>query len=211
MTLIDSNVDDDDDENDDSDGYDYYSHLDSFSDIHFKIAQSSKTVVNEETLGKKLLEKLKKNLDMSWNKGSKAKKFAAFVQLPKNEQQKFLSYAFALTLRGRIDQSFCAYTSAGLLANVDVATIWRPTYENYFKRVDMATLDKIGKHLFEKAWKSAKNKRKDAKFIAEAVSNPEKASNGDDELLKRLKSYLPSGMAFEAPTIESHGKLKKVS
>jgi ParB/RepB/Spo0J family partition protein len=205
MSVVGNNLSDYEDEEEE----DYTSYFDGFSEIHFKPAQSSKVVVNEDTIGKQLLAKLKKNLDVSWNKGSKVQKFAAFVQLQKDAQQEFLSYAFALTLRGRMDEQFSAYTSAGLLAGVDVAKVWRPTYDNFFKRVDMATLDKIGKELFEKQWKSSKNKRKDAKFIAEAVSNPDKAANGDAELLKRLTRYLPSGMAFQAQDGGSNTKLKK--
>ena len=201
-TVIEFNPDEEDDE-------DIYYSDSSFSDIGFKQAMSSKVVVNEETTGKRLLKQLKDRLDMGWNKGKATQKFAAFVAMPREEKLKFISYAFALTLRGHIDDDFGVYTSAGILANVDVATIWRPTYDNFFKRVDMATLDKIGKELFEKNWKSSKNKRKDAKFIADAVSNPDKAANGDAELVKRLTRYLPSGMAFEALDGGSNTKLKK--
>ena len=65
-----------------------------------------------------------------------------------------------------------------------------------FHNVDQATIDKIGKQLFLSAWKSSKNKRKDATFIAEAITRPEKAAGSDKQLLKRLQTYLPSGMSF---------------
>lgn len=183
---------------------------DHFSELHFSNASSSKTVVNEDTEAKKQLKKLKSDLDMSWNKGTEAQKFANFVLLTELKKTRFLAYAFARTLRGRIDEKFCTYTAAGMLANTNVASCWRPTKENYFSRISCEMLIKIGKEIFVKDWNSKLvTKKQLVTFLSDAFKDPKKTANGDLRIQNAIETWLPRGMAFEASGELPNAKLKK--
>ena len=73
-------------------------------------------------------------IDISWLELAPAAGFASLSALPMADKQRLFAYCTALTLRGRLADDDL-HEAIGCRLGIDTAAHWRPTANNFFKRV----------------------------------------------------------------------------
>jgi ParB family chromosome partitioning protein len=104
-----------------------------------------------------------------------------------------------------------AYDIALMETDANVADYWRPSKANYLGRITREQLLAIGEEILGKEWAvrcGGFKKGKLAEVLDAAFSSP--AEHGETpEQIEKLKSWLPSGMAFEVTLEPRPVKAKK--
>ncbi|WP_435008058.1 ParB/RepB/Spo0J family partition protein [Tundrisphaera lichenicola] len=166
------------------------------------------------------LEAAKAALPLNWMKlESEVGQFLAFQQLSDYQKHALLAYCVAASLKPKLapteDEDKTAYDIALSQTGANVADYWRPTKENFLSRITKDQLLEIGKELVGgergETWagKNANEKKGDiASELQKAFSDPDRYG-GSPEQVERVKSWLPTGMAFLAVPEPKPAKAKK--
>ncbi|HZU34747.1 MAG TPA: hypothetical protein VFA18_02490, partial [Gemmataceae bacterium] len=160
---------------------------------------------HEATPAAQALAAIFKALPAGWrNQRSEADRFQAFRALPERVRQRWLGYCVALTLQPKLGPAtadpMTAYDVALALTGANVADYWRPTKANFFSRRSREQLLGIAREVLGDAWGRASSKEKKSVLVEQLdrafadSANPGRPR----EQAERLKSWLPTGMAFGA-------------
>lgn len=194
-------------------------------EVNFRRTVMSQLIGNVETEAGKKLNAAGKSLPLAWLKEKdEAAQFEQLRALPLDDRMKLLAFCVGQTLRPRLYASQktgkpCAYESALGMSGVDVAAHWRPTAENYLKRITTEQLLGLGQEMFGGKWamEQAKSKKGDlVKKLDQAFANPDKHEKSQSyEEADKLRKWLPAGMAFPviaAPKpVAKRGRPRKVA
>jgi ParB family chromosome partitioning protein len=162
----------------------------------------------EATVATRALEAIEKSLPAGWCKpASEAARFDAFRSLPEATRLEFLAYCLALTLQPKLapaqGDEATAYDAALALTQASVADYWRPGKESYFRRISRDQLLALGRDMLGNQWAQSHLSDKKAELVDQldrAFADPAKHGRTPEQL-EKLKSWLPTGMAFAtAPT-----------
>jgi ParB family transcriptional regulator, chromosome partitioning protein len=171
--------------------------------------------IEEATKAGDALKAIEQSLPLAWlSQPTEAERFEEFCRLTDAEKLDLLAYAVATTLKPQLGtgEEGTAYEVALSLTAAEVAGYWRPTTANYLGRITRDQLLALGRELFGEAWSQSRSRDKKGELadqLERAFAEPEKAARNACQLAK-LKSWLPSGMAFtaltEPPAKASEGK-----
>ena len=150
-------------------------------------------------------------IDISWLELAPAAGFAALSALPMADKQRLFAYCTALTLRGRLADDDL-HEAIGCRLGIDTAAHWRPTAENFFKRVTKPRALEIAADVLGAQW--AKNHAGEKKAVLAETLEANFAGNRTPgvtaEQAAAAARWLPDGMAYpvnhevaEVPTIET--------
>ena len=153
-------------------------------------------------------------IDMGWLELAPAAGFAALSALPMTDKQRLFAYCTALTLRGRLGRTGDddLHEAIGCRLGIDTATHWRPTANNFFKRVTKPRALEIAADVLGETW--AKNHAGEKKAVLADTLEANFAGNRTPgvtaEQAAAAARWLPDGMAYPAnhevdavPTIET--------
>jgi ParB family chromosome partitioning protein len=182
------------------------------ADVQFNRPRLNAGSEKESTAATKAFAALEKSLPSDWRKAeSEAARFEAFRSLPQTERLQILAYCVALTLQPKLapaeGDEATAYDVALSLTEGSVAAYWRPG-KDFLARLTREQLLAIARDTLGEAWAQPFAKEKKVALVealARAFSNPEQTG----EQAGKLKSWLPSGMAFDAVPASKPAKTKK--
>ena len=154
----------------------------------------------EDTAAAVVLVKAKEVLTLEWSgESTAAKRYEAFCALPPKQKAALVAYAVAQSLTA--DTAKENQSATRVLADqlsLDVATFWRPTAANYFKRIKgVDSLIEIGREWFGDVWvQKHKNEKKSVlvTLLDEAVKNDKTREGFDAEVIKRIDAWLPEAI-----------------
>ncbi len=151
-----------------------------------------------ETPAAALLEKAKAALLTEWlDIESPAERFAALRQIKPKAKQALLAYCVAECFMLSLAKPGSCGIDEAILADLapDVIALWRPSGENYFRRLTTPVLLAQGKEWFGDAWyvTHQKDKKKDLVAFFDAFFNGDAAANLTDEQRDIRASWLPPG------------------
>ena len=108
---------------------------------------------------------LSPEIDMTWLELAPAAGFAALSGLPMADKQRLFAYCTALTLRGRLGRTDDddLHEVIGCRLGIDMAAHWRPTANNFFKRVTKPRALEIAADVLGEQW--AKNHAGEKKAV----------------------------------------------
>lgn len=172
----------------------------------------------------KEMKAIEASLPRKWHDHEEvADRFAAFRELTQPEKLKLLAYATANSLKAQLNvnpEDRDHFEDALSLTGGDVASYWRPTADNYFKRLKREQLLEIGREIFGDKWAEFHFKHKKGEVVAKLdadFANPAGISRYAalvitlrEDAAERLKTWLPEGMAFQpSPEAAPTGKAKR--
>jgi ParB family chromosome partitioning protein len=157
------------------------------------------------------LTELRAALDLEFLKSNDAAQaFGRFRKLSAGQKQKILAVAVGSCCSAEV-ANFAAGREAQNLdelifecTDIDVASLWRPTVENYFGRLTGAQLLKISTEVLGKEWSASKEKLPKA-LLAKELGK----AFADKKASAKVKAWLPPGMAFSGPVIQPKKSKKK--
>jgi ParB family chromosome partitioning protein len=172
-------------------------------DVHFTQHFGTDSVRRAPTAAAAAFDAIKEGLPAEWaSLDSEAAQFEAFRLLPAEGKQRLLAYCVACTLQPKLGPSdgaqATAYDIALSLTGANPADYWRPSKENYLRRIPRDPLLDLGRELLGDAWAHSRWKARKADLVEEldrAFADPGKAGRSADQA-ERLKCWLPQGMAF---------------
>jgi ParB family chromosome partitioning protein len=184
------------------------------ADVEFNRPRLNAGSKMEATPAIKALAAINKSLPSDWRKAkSEAARFEAFRSLPPAEKLQVLAYCVALTLQPKLasadGEEATAYDVALGLTEGNVASYWRPA-KDFLNRLTRHQLLAIGREVLGDIWANASNSEKKSLLVEQlsrAFSNPEQCG----AQAEKLKSWLPTGMAFDAPTPAKAKKNRKAA
>ena len=154
---------------------------------------------------------LSSEIDMGWLELAPAVGFAALSALPMTDKQRLFAYCTALTLCGRLADDDL-HEAIGCRLGIDTAAHWRPTANNFFKRVTKPRALEIAADVLGGQW--AKNHAGEKKGVLADTLEANFAGNRTPgvtaEQAAAAARWLPDGMAYpvnhdvaKVPTIET--------
>ncbi len=151
----------------------------------------------EETSAATVLQEARSRLSTEWaGLETQAQRYHAFCALAPKAKALLVAYAVAQNLSAAPVADTDSATA--ILVNqleVDVASYWRPTKDNYFKRVKgRDALLEIGQEWFGDSWaqeNATEKKSVLASRLHEAVNNPSTRESINAEKLTRIDAWLP--------------------
>jgi len=182
------------------------------ADVEFKLPKPGKE--REATVADRDLAAIGKSLPTGWLKpASEAEQFEAFRLLPEAAKLELLAYCVALTLKPKFGptegEEATAYDAALSLTASNVAGYWRPSSENFLKRVNREQLLAIYREVLGDSWAQTNSTEKKSVLVIQldrAFSNPD---GHTPKQVAMLKSWLPQGMSFDIGTAAKPAKAKK--
>ena len=136
-------------------------------------------------------------IDISWLELAPAAGFAALSALPIADKQRLFAYCTALTLRGRLADDDL-HEAIGCRLGIDTAAHWRPTANNFFKRVTKPRALEIAADVLGAQW--AKNHAGEKKAVLSDTLEANFAGNRTPgvtaEQAAAAARWLPDGMAY---------------
>jgi len=186
------------------------------ADVQFKRPRLHPSSEKEPTAAGDALAAIAKSLPAAWFKPrSEAARFDSFRSLPDTAKLDLLAYCVALTLKPKlapaVGEDATAYDVALSLTEADMAGYWRPTKGNYLGRITREQLLGISREVLGEAWSQSRAGEKKASLVDQldrAFSDPEKHGRTPDQV-EKLKSWLPTGMAFGIAECPKPAKAKK--
>lgn len=151
----------------------------------------------EDTRSAIALVEAKEKLNLEWAAhGTAAKRYEAFCVLTPKVKATLVAYASAQSfLAARVDDKDAATSLIVQQLGVDVAASWRPTAENYFKRLKGTdVLIEIGREWFGDVWvQKYRNEKKSVlvTHLHEAGNNAATRESLDASVLERIDAWLP--------------------
>jgi ParB family chromosome partitioning protein len=151
----------------------------------------------EDTLAAGVLKEADDKRSLEWaSKDTPSKRYRAFCALTPKVKSMLVAYATAQSLTaGRATDPDAVTTALAEQLDVDVAAYWRPTADNYFKRLKGcdALLD-IGREWFGDVWVQKHRDDKKSVLVSrlhEAVNNNATRDALDVDVLTRIDAWLP--------------------
>ena len=140
---------------------------------------------------------LSPEIDISWLELAPAVGFAALSALPMADKQRLFAYCTALTLRGRLADDDL-HEAIGCRLGIDMAAHWRPTANNFFKRVTKPRALEIAADVLGENW--AKNHAGEKKAVLADTLEANFAGNRTPgvtaEQAATAARWLPDSMAY---------------
>ena len=140
---------------------------------------------------------LSPEIDMGWLELAPAAGFAALSALPMADKQRLFAYCTALTLRGRLADDDL-HEAIGCRLGIDMAAHWRPTANNFFKRVTKPRALEIAADVLGAQW--TKNHAGEKKAVLADTLEANFAGNRTPgvtaEQAAAAARWLPDGMAY---------------
>jgi len=185
-------------------------------DILLKHRQHDPASPNASTLAAKALHAIEKSLPADWRKPkSQTARFEAFRALPQPAKLKLLAYSVALTLRPKLapaaGDEATAYDAALELTEGNVAGYWRPGKDSFFARTTREQLLALARDTLGESWARSRANDKKALLVDQldrAFADPAKHGRTPEQV-EKLKSWLPTGMAFGVTQTPTPAKAKK--
>ena len=157
-----------------------------------------------------------KSLPVNWLKPeSEAARFDSFRSLPDAAKLDLLAYCVALTLKPKLapaeGEEATAYDAALAITGGSVADYWRPTRDNCLGRISRDRLLVVARDTIGEAWANSRASEKKALLVDQldrAFADPAKYGRTPEQVDK-LKSWLPTGMAFGTIPTPKPARAKK--
>ncbi|WP_337173563.1 ParB/RepB/Spo0J family partition protein [Paludisphaera sp.] len=135
--------------------------------------------------------------------GDEAERFRRFRALNQAEKQAVFAFCVARSLQPQLSTGHenSAHELALSLTGVEVADYWRPTKEQYLKRLTRAQLLALGAELLGEAWAYQRMDYRKTELVERleaAFRAPEQPGHSPEQAAK-LAAWLPEGMAFLPP------------
>jgi ParB family chromosome partitioning protein len=174
------------------------------ADVQFKRPHPTPTNGTETTAAGDAFATIAKSLCVDWLKPqSEADRFEAFRLLADAAKLDLLAYCVALTLKPKLGaaegDAVTAYDAALALTEASVSGYWRPSKDNYLRRITRGQLLAIGREVLGEAWSQSRAGDKKTSLVDQldrAFSNPGKSVRKPEQV-EKLKSWLPAGMSFD--------------
>lgn len=154
----------------------------------------------EETDASKALQQAKDRLNTEWaSELTAAKRYAAFCALPPKSKAALVAFATAQSLTAAPASDHEAATSGAVKQlGLKVAAQWRPTAENYFKRLKGCdALLEIGREWFGDVWVQKFKNEKKSVLVARldaAVNNTATRESLEAKIVSRIDAWLPESI-----------------
>mgnify|MGYP003671145537 CR=1 FL=1 len=151
----------------------------------------------EETEAAKALTAAKDKLSVEWAAhDTPAARYEAFCALAAKAKAAWVAFAVASSTQAASPEDKDSVTGKAVdQLDIDVAMLWRPTGENYFKRLKGCDpLLDIGREWFGDVWVQKYRNEKKSVLVTrlhEAVNNAATRESLDVEVLKRIDAWLP--------------------
>lgn len=152
----------------------------------------------EETVAAKALASVVHKLNLEWvSHDTDAERYRAFCELTPKDKAALVAAAAAESLvAAKAGHKDAATSVIADQLGIDVAASWRPTAENYFKRLKGAEpLVEIGREWFGDVWvQKYRNEKKSVlvSHLHSAANNPSTRESLDAEVIQRIDSWLPN-------------------
>lgn len=185
-------------------------------DVHFRVPRLYPSGELEPSAATDALAAIAKALPAYWLKPkSEAARFEAFRSLPDEAKLDLLAYCVALTLKPKLapaaGDEVTAYDAALSLTAASVVSYWRPTQDNFLGRITRDQLLAVGRDVFGERWSQSRFSDKKASLVGQlhrAFADPEKLGMSPEQI-EKLKTWLPTGMAFEIEATRKSAKARK--
>jgi ParB family chromosome partitioning protein len=150
------------------------------------------------------MEAMEQGLPRHWlEAGDEAERFRRFRALPEAAKHAILAFCVATSLQPQLSTGHenSAHEQALALTGVDVADYWRPTKEQYLKRLTRPQLLALGAELLGEAWAYQRMDYKKTELVErlEAAFRAPEQPGHSPEAAAKLAAWLPEGMAFLPP------------
>jgi ParB family chromosome partitioning protein len=145
------------------------------------------------------LAEIRESLPMEWlHAPSDAESFDAFCELTQADRDHLVAFATALTLNPSMPGGVVGTTRdpvEAVIARLEIPwhSEFKPTADNYFSRVDKATLIAIGRQFYDDEW-AAEAEKRSKKLLAsdlEAICAGEDQEMADDKRAEAIDWYPP--------------------
>ena len=185
-------------------------------DVQFRRPRVIPTRGNETPAVAGAFTAIAKSLPLNWLKPeSEADRFDSFRSLPDTAKLELLAYCVALTLKPKLapaeGEEATAYDTALAITGGSVADYWRPTRDNCLGRISRDRLLAVARDTIGEAWANSRASEKKALLVDQldrAFADPAKYGRTPEQV-DRLKSWLPTGMAFGSIPTPKPAKAKK--
>ena len=155
------------------------------------------------TVAERMLGKIKDSLNLSWMELPKPDDFKALSALQFEEKQALFCFAASHALVQQLSVDHAAnpvIEEAGRRLDVDVATCWRPTAADFFKRVTKDHMLTAAREIISDAWAEEHKGLKKGQLadaMESAFSEDARSRAGlRAETVERTARWLPNGMGF---------------
>ena len=151
----------------------------------------------EETEAAKALLAANEKLNAEWcAEKTSAEQYDAFCALPPKSKAAWVAYAVAQSVTAAAAGDTDSATAIAVTQlDLDVAAQWRPTADNYFKRLKgTEPLVEIGREWFGDVWVQKYRNEKRSVLVSRldsAVNNPSTRKSLDAEVVQRIDAWLP--------------------
>ena len=159
----------------------------------------------KETVAQHMLDALNEGLNLAWAEADAPEDFQLLCAMSDDDKQKLFAWCAAYGLNQQLgNDSRCnpVIEAIGLRLNVDVAACWRPTFDNYWVRVNKDHALETAATLISDRWSDDKlglRMPELAKSMEQAFSEqPAEAAGLTPDTAAKTARWLPDGMAFEA-------------
>jgi ParB family chromosome partitioning protein len=185
-------------------------------DVVFKRPRVIPTRGNETPAVANAFTAIAKSLPLNWLKPqSETARFDSFRSLPDTAKLDLLAYCVALTLKPKLapaeGEEATAYDAALAITGGRVASYWRPTRDNCLGRLSRDKLLAIARDTIGEAWANSRASEKKASLVDQlerAFADPDKYGRTPEQV-EKLKSWLPTGMAFGSIPMPKPARAKK--
>jgi ParB family chromosome partitioning protein len=185
-------------------------------DVEFNRSRAEPRGQEEPTSATRALEAIEQSLPAGWRKPkSEAARFEAFRSLPQAAKLELLAYCVALALQPKLapadGEEATAYDAALGLTEASVASYWRPGKTSYLGRITRDQLLALARDTLGEAWAQSRASDKKSSLVDQldrAFADPAKHGRTPEQV-EKLKSWLPTGMAFGTVPTPKPAKSKK--
>ncbi|RFC61832.1 chromosome partitioning protein ParB [Fulvimarina endophytica] len=161
----------------------------------------------EGTVAERMIAKCKASLNLGWMELPRPDDFKALSALHFEEKQALFCFATAFSLNQQLSVDHHAnpvIEEAGRRLDVDVASCWRPTSANFFKRTTKDVMMAAARETISDAWAEEHKGQKKGQLAdaMEAAFSEDGRSRAGlrKESAERTARWLPEGMSFESAT-----------
>jgi len=139
------------------------------------------------------------DIDLSWLDLPPLEAFQALAALPMEDKQRLFAHCTALTLKGALGAGKPdLFAAIGSRLGIDVAAHWRPTGDNFWKRVKKDYALDVASDVVGEAW--AKIHKGDKKAVLaetlETIFSGQRTASVTAQQASVAAKWLPDGMAF---------------
>ncbi len=149
----------------------------------------------------KEIQKIETELNTKWVETDINKSFKQFNELNDEEVMQLLGICGAMSGQANAHQYASdednIYKSLHELTNFNKVDYWRPTKENFFKRITLPDLHELASDLLGKKWLEPHKSLSKSLFVEKISKEFDATQNGDlpENIKKKLAEYLPEILA----------------